>query len=108
MNRTRASSSFDDDFTAVAKGSSRSPLLDLREVRESGLPAVFLDYGEVLLYMDERLFSLHDANGPADPRRLPPPLPTQILETGVGIEYGWRHFSGCSCRFCGHREAAAA
>lgn len=85
----------------------RSPLLALGEVRECGSPAVFMDYGEALLYMDGHLFSLREIKGePGHALLLPPPLPPQVLESGVGLEYGWRHLAGCNCRFC--RDAVAA
>lgn len=75
-------------------------LLTLAEVRASGLPAVFSDHGEHLLFQDGELFELRDgeAGWQADSR--PQPLPRRILADGVGIEYGWRHSAGCRCRYC--------
>ena len=87
---------------------SRQPRLTLREVREAGLPAMFMDYGEVLLYLDGDLYSLEDARGTGQHTQLPPPLPSQVLETGVGLEYGWRHLSGCRCRCCASPGQEAA
>ncbi len=94
-------------LTHPSQGSRR---LDLREVRECGAPAVFFDYGEALLYLDGQLFSLRDVREkPGRAMLLPPPLPAQVLEIGVGLEYGWRHVSGCRCHLCrnGEQEQAA-
>jgi hypothetical protein len=110
MNWSRASSGLSRETSGVTPSSQRLPLLALREVRESGLPAVFLDFGEALLYLDGQLFSLRDVGeraGAAGP--LPPPLPPQVLDCGVGIEYGWRHLAGCACHLCwGHEQERAA
>ena len=27
-------------------------------------------------------------------------LPAQVLERGIGIEFGWRHLAGCDCDRC--------
>lgn len=72
--------------------------LSLDEVRACGLPAIFLDYGEVLLYRDNQLFDLRRLNG--QPEASPFPLPARVLESGLGIEYGWHHVGGCTCRLC--------
>ncbi len=74
--------------------------LSLQEVRESGLPALFFDYGDALLYLDGRLYNAGDWVTPDVTSTPPQPLPAQILENGVGIEYGWQHAAGCACRFC--------
>lgn len=96
-----------DGQPPVSLSSSR---LALREVREIGLPAVFLDFGEALLYLDGQLFSLRDMRAAKGaPGVLPAPLPSQVLDCGVGIEFGWRHLGGCACRFCwGRGEQRAA
>ena len=78
-------------------------LLSLEEVRASGLPAFFFDHGEHLLYMDGELFDLHDRDAAWQAGSRPLPLPRQILESGVGIELGWRHAADCRCRYCGKR-----
>ena len=87
--------------TTVPRSGAR---LSLEEVRESGLPAYFSDHGEHLLYQDGELFDLggQDGAGTTDHHR-PKPLPRQILEAGVGIEYGWRHAADCGCPFCWKR-----
>ena len=79
-------------------------LLSLEEVRSIGLPAYFSDHGERLLYQDGELFDLggQAGSGTADHHR-PKPLPRQILEAGVGIEYGWRHAADCGCPLCWKR-----
>ena len=76
-------------------------LLSLKEVRASGLPAFFFDHGEHLLYMEDELFDLRDRDAAWQAGSRPLPLPRQILESGVGIELGWRHAAGCGCRYCG-------
>lgn len=92
---------------------SRAQLL-LEEVRESGVPAYFFEYGEHLMYLDGELYDLSDVEAAADSGAHPLPLPRQILENGVGLEYGWRHKAGCVCPHCraqapaaDHREAVA-
>ena len=75
-------------------------LLSLEEVRASGLPAFFFDHGEHLLYMDGELFDLNDRDAAWQAGSHPRPLPRQILESGVGIELGWRHAADCRCRHC--------
>jgi hypothetical protein len=85
--------------------------LSLEEVRESGLPALFFDYGDALLYLDGQLFNARDWVASDLASTPPPPLPAQILEAGVGIEYGWQHAADCTCRFCvplGAEEESAA
>ena len=78
----------------------------LSEVRRIGRPALFLDWGETLLFRDGILYDLHgtlDERAVADPPEI---LPAQVLENGVGIEYGWRHLGGCDCPGCCERRAA--
>jgi hypothetical protein len=75
-------------------------LLSLEEVRASGLPAFFFDHGEHLLYMDGEVFDLGDRDAAWQAGSRPRPLPRQVLESGVGIELGWRHAADCVCRYC--------
>ena len=75
--------------------SSRRLLLE--EVREAGLPAYFYDHGEQLVYLDGELYDLAEAKAGQSGVR---PLPHTVIETGVGIEYGWHHTTHCACRFC--------
>jgi hypothetical protein len=70
----------------------------LDEVRSSGLPAYFFDHGEQLVYLDGELYDLAETS--PDGCVTVQPLPPAILESGVGIEYGWRHWAGCSCPLC--------
>jgi hypothetical protein len=74
--------------------------LSLDEVRELGRTAFFFDYGEALMYLDGEVFDIHEwgASMPSDALSLP--LPREVLEGGVGIEYGWRHMRGCACHLC--------
>lgn len=85
--------------------------LSLEEVRAIGLPAYFSDHGERLLYQNGELFDLGDQDGVGSASHRRKPLPRQILEAGVGIEYGWRHTAGCSCPYCwkrAHADGASA
>jgi hypothetical protein len=88
--------------------------LSLAEVRESGLPALLLDFGEALLYLEGEIFEVGANSAPLPAGSRPVPLPAVILATGVGIDYGWHHAGHCACRFCSKgrrpdtREASAA
>ena len=93
----------------------RSPVpLSLAEVRESGLPALLLDFGEALLYLEGEIFEVDASLAPLPGGSRPVPLPAVILATGVGIDYGWHHAGHCMCRFCSKggrpdaQEASAA
>ena len=79
--------------------------LSLDEVMSSGEPALFLDYGETLLFENGVLYDLHEtfADGAAFP---PERLPAEVLTNGTGVEYGWRHLLGCDCSACCERRAA--
>ncbi len=96
---------------AAQRGGARGRRrLSLQEVRESGLPALFFEYGDALLYLDGQLYNAADWVV-SEVSAAPQPLPAQILENGVGIEYGWQHAANCTCRFCapldGEQESAA-
>lgn len=93
----------------------RSPVpLSLAEVRESGLPALLLDFGEALLYLEGEIFEVDASLAPLHVGSRPVPLPAVILAKGVGIDYGWHHAGHCACRFCSKggrpdaQEASAA
>lgn len=75
-------------------------LLTFVEVRDSGRPAFFYDYGEALVYRRGEIFDLHDWGPCLSSGVTPAPLPAVILESPVGIEYGWRHAEACDCRLC--------
>jgi hypothetical protein len=101
--------------TALRLRRPRSPVaLSLAEVRESGLPALLLDFGEALLYLDGEIFEVDSSCAPLFVGAHPIPLPAVILATGVGIDYGWHHAGHCTCRFCSKggrpdaQEASAA
>lgn len=91
---------------AVTRRSDSERPLSLSEVRRIGRPALFLDWGETLLFREGALFDLEgalDERALADPPKV---LPIQIMETAVGIEYGWRHLAGCDCPSCEHDRVA--
>ena len=75
-------------------------VLTLEEVRESGLPAFFVDFGESLLYERGQLFELRDREAWRPEGLSRRPLPAEVLAGGVGIDYGWRHAARCACRYC--------
>jgi hypothetical protein len=74
--------------------------LSLAQVRSVGLPAVYLRFGDALLYLDETLFDLNEPDPGSPTLFCPPVLDATILQRAVGIEFGWRHALGCRCRFC--------
>jgi hypothetical protein len=88
----------------ATSGARSRALLSLDEVRASALPAYFYDYSEELLYLDGELFDLRDVEAAARTGVDPLPLPRDILENGVGLEYGWRHVAGCVCHCCWRRS----
>ena len=88
-------------WTAMRFDRPRSPVpLSLAQVREVGLPALFLDYGEALLYLEGDVFDVDATRAPLRAGSGPIPLPAAILASGVGIDYGWHHAGDCACRFC--------
>jgi hypothetical protein len=95
-------------LTDGAPGARSRALLSLDEIRASGLPAYFYDYSEELLYVEGELFDLRDVEAAGRAGVDPLPLPREILENGVGLEYGWRHAAGCACHHCWQRSLEAA
>jgi hypothetical protein len=91
---------------AVEEAARSRAVLSLAEVREVGRPAFFFDFGEALLFNDGELFDLRHWGVALQFDVDPVPLPRQILEHGVGIEYGWRHAGECDCRACSRGTAA--
>lgn len=91
-------------WSVRAAAFSEAQLL-LDEVRASGLPAYFFDHGEHLLYLDGDIYDLRDVD--AASRSGSRPLPHQVVESGVGIESGWRHAAGCACAYCNGQAPAA-
>ena len=69
--------------------------LSLVDVVSVGLPAVYQQFGEQLLYVDGTIFDASD-----------PSLPSEILnvtdetDEAVGLEFGWQHAGDCSCHLC--------
>ena len=62
--------------TAMRLRRPRSPVpLSLAEVRESGLPALLLDFGEALLYLDGEIFEVDASLAPLRADAHPVPLP---------------------------------
>jgi hypothetical protein len=81
----------------LAKSACSPKVLLLDEVRRAGLPAYFFDDGEKLVFLDGELYDLAETRaGTGAPR----PLPREVLESGVGIEYGWHHIEHCACPLC--------
>jgi len=72
------------------------PRLSLEDVVAAGLPAVYQDFGEHLLYRDGTIFD-SARTGPSGEH---PILELQSLDDAVGLEFGWRHASGCTCGYC--------
>ena len=75
-------------------------LLSLDDVRESGRPAFFFDYGEALVYAKDELYDVYAWATALQAGADPLPLPRDVLEHAVGIEYGWRHAVSCDCDRC--------
>lgn len=75
--------------------------LSLVDVVSVGLPAVYQQFGEQLLYMDGTIFDASD-----------PSVPAEILnvadesDEAVGLEFGWQHASDCSCHLCASERPA--
>ena len=88
---------------ATTRGGGR---LSSADVLISGEPALFDDFGERLLYADGRLIDLTAARRSSDGELLAPLLPASIIETGVGLEFGWHHAAACPCAACRHALAA--
>jgi hypothetical protein len=70
------------------------------EVAASGRPAVFLEFGDSLLYLGGEVFILRDMDPFARPYATPPILEQRALVHAVGFETGWHHCEGCDCDFC--------
>jgi len=77
--------------------------LSIEEVLEAGLPAVYEQYGERLLYLDGRIL---DASDPAALGEVMA-VSTGTSNQAVGLDFGWRHVSECSCVHCATRPGKA-
>ena len=62
----------------------------------AGLPAVFQDFGEHLFYRDGAIFDSARTGSAGEH----PILELESLDDAVGLEFGWRHASGCACGYC--------
>jgi len=80
-------------------------LLSAQQVLAIGAPAIFEDYGERLLYVDGQLLDLRAAAPAPDGSLVVPTLPSSVLQTAVGIEFGWQHLECHGCGRC--REDSA-
>ena len=81
--------------------------LSLADVLDVGLPAVYQQYGEQLVFIDGRIFDASDPSAPAEIHS----NASDEADVAVGVEFGWRHVGDCSCRLCAadrtaHRPAA--
>jgi hypothetical protein len=74
--------------------------LSFNEVIETGRPAVYSQFGDALLFMDGALFDVLKPGSPTELWRKVPRDDPRFAGRAIGIEYGWRHVSGCSCDFC--------
>ncbi len=81
--------------------------LTFEEVIEAGQPALYRQFGEALLFVDDTLFDVRTPSSPTKLRLAVPLQDPHIASHTVGIEYGWQHPADCSCRFCAQRDAAA-
>jgi hypothetical protein len=90
--------------SVLAEASRAKRRLSFEEVLEAGLPAVYQQYGDRLLYMDGRIF---DASDPSSLAEIPL-IVAGAAEQAVGVEFGWRHAGDCPCLFCSKRSADEA
>ena len=78
--------------------------LSFEEVLKAGLPAVYSQFGERLLFMDGRILDARDPSALAEVLLGVVSEPDQA----VGLEFGWRHAGDCSCPFCSKGAAGEA
>lgn len=74
--------------------------LSSADVLAAGEPALFDDFGERLLYADGQLIDLVAKRRSRDGALIAPLLPVSIIETAVGLEFGWHHAAACTCAAC--------
>jgi hypothetical protein len=72
-----------------------TPRLSLEDVMAAGLPAVYEEHGEHLVYRDGCIFE-----APAAGTAEEPILTLDRATAMIGLEFGWRHVAGCACRLC--------
>ena len=70
--------------------------LSLVDVMNVGLPAVYSQFGERLIYEDGRIY---DARDPSSLTEIPLTAADRSGEA-VGLEYGWKHAGDCGCHLC--------
>ena len=95
----------DDLLARLARAQNKRRLSSV-DVLALGAPALFEDFGERLLYADGRLIDLVAARQSRDGTLVAPLLPVSLIESGVGLEFGWHHAAVCACAAC--RPASAA
>jgi hypothetical protein len=78
--------------------------LSFEQILQGQLPAIFVDYGEHILFFDGRVFDFGDKDRAHGLSLCPSVLDATLLKGCIGIEYGWRHADGCRCRFCVETE----
>jgi hypothetical protein len=83
-------------------------LLTLDEVRAANFPAVFRAFGDHLVFIEGRVYSVPHETDLAHPDLVPHLPDTYVITNSVGIEYGWQHFEGCRCALCAGLSRAAA
>jgi hypothetical protein len=79
-------------------------LLSLKDVIETGRPAVYRRFGDELLFMDGTLYDVGQENRPTELDLQIPLHDPRFENETVGIEYGWRHALGCPCPLCAPPE----
>jgi hypothetical protein len=74
--------------------------LTFDEVFACERPAVFHDFGDLLFYVDGRVFifshSRLDGDGDVELEE----IDARVLAHGVGVETGWHHSESCDCHVC--------
>jgi hypothetical protein len=84
-----------------AEASRARHRLSLEEVLSAGLPALYREFGERLLYLDGVIFDASDSSSPSE---IPLGLVGE-LDQAVGLEFGWQHAGDCSCLLCSPEAA---
>jgi hypothetical protein len=90
--------------SVLAEASRAKCRLSFAEVLEAGLPAVYQQYGEQLLFMDGKIYDASDSSSLAEI----PLIVASAADQAVGLEFGWRHQGDCSCLFCSKRPVHEA
>jgi hypothetical protein len=88
----------------LAEVSRARPRLSFEEVLTIGLPAVYQEFGERLLFIEGRIYDASDPSSPVEILLNVVRKPDHM----VGLEFGWRHAGDCSCLLCSRRAADEA